>query len=133
MPRVVLAKPGLDGHEAGVLLIARALRDAGFEVVYLGPRQTPAAIAEAVIQEDADVLGLSILTGGHLTHSERVLEALRENGAADVPVVVGGIIPPAAAEELRRVGVADVFGPGVSLEEASSRIGGLVERSGRRA
>jgi methylmalonyl-CoA mutase C-terminal domain/subunit len=126
MARVVLAKPGLDGHESGVLLIARALRDAGFEVIYLGPRQTPDAIAEAVIQEDADVLGLSILTGGHLTHSERVLKALHDNGVDDVPVVVGGIIPPKAAEELRRVGIADVFGPGVSLEEASGRIGALV-------
>lgn len=126
MARIVLAKPGLDGHEAGVLLIARALRDAGFEVVYLGPRQTPDAIVEAVIQEDADLLGLSILTGGHLTHSERVLEALRKSGVDDVPLVVGGIIPPQAAEDLRRVGVADVFGPGVSLEDASARIGRLV-------
>jgi len=128
MARIVLAKPGLDGHEAGVMLIARALRDAGFEVVYLGPRQTPDAIVAAVIQEDADLLGLSILTGGHLTHSERVLAALREHGVDDVPLVVGGIIPPKAAADLRRVGVADVFGPGVSLGEASARIGKLVAR-----
>jgi methylmalonyl-CoA mutase C-terminal domain/subunit len=124
--RVVLAKPGLDGHETGVMLVARALRDAGFEVIYLGPRQTPEAIAAAVVQEDADILGLSILTGGHITHSQRVLNALRDAQADDVPVVIGGIIPPPAVEQLKAMGVSAVFGPGDSLKEIVARLRGLV-------
>jgi methylmalonyl-CoA mutase C-terminal domain/subunit len=120
--RVVLAKPGLDGHESGVMLVGRALRDAGMEVVYLGPRQRPGAIAQAVVQEDADVLGLSVLTGGHLVHARRVLEALRDAGAGDVPVVLGGIIPESATAELRELGIAEVFGPGDALTEIVSRV-----------
>lgn len=131
MPKVLLAKPGLDGHEAGVLLIARALRDAGFEVAYLGVRQRPEAIANAVVEEDADLLGLSILTGGHLVHARRVLDALASAGADDVPVVMGGIIPPAAADELQAMGIAAVFGPGVPLTTIVARVRELtaVDRS----
>lgn len=106
--------------------MARALRDAGFEVIYLGPRQTPQAIAAAVVQEDADILGLSVLTGGHITHSERVLNALRDAQADDVPVVIGGIIPPQAAEQLKTMGVSAVFGPGDSLKEIVAQLEGLV-------
>jgi methylmalonyl-CoA mutase C-terminal domain/subunit len=112
------------------MLVARALRDAGFEVIYLGPRQPPLAIARSVVDEDADVLGLSILTGGHLTHTERVLAALRELQADNVPVVVGGIIPARAAEQLEAIGVAAVFGPGDSLREIVERIDRLVPRQG---
>lgn len=126
MARIVLAKPGLDGHEAGVLLVARALRDAGFEVIYLGVRQRPGAIAAAVVQEGADALGLSVLTGAHLVHARRVLAALRESGAEDVPVVMGGIIPPSAAADLKALGIAAVFGPGETLEAIVGRISELV-------
>ena len=113
--KVLLAKPGLDGHEAGVMLVARALRDAGFEVVYLGLRQTAAAIAAAAVAEDANAVGLSVLTGAHITQAEQVLAALRSAGADDIPVVMGGIISPDSAEELLEAGVAAVFGPGGSL------------------
>jgi methylmalonyl-CoA mutase, C-terminal domain len=126
MARIVLAKPGLDGHESGVMLVARALRDAGFEVIYLGPRQRPHAIAATVLQEDADALGLSVLTGGHLIHARRVLDALREVGAGDVPVVMGGIIPPDAVAELKVLGIAAVFGPGDALDVITERIEQLV-------
>lgn len=124
---MVLAKPGLDGHESGVLLVARALTDAGFEVIYLGSRQSARAIAEAAVQEDADLVGLSVLTGGHMTHCDRVLTALREADAGDVPLVVGGIIPPDAARQLQEQGVACVFGPGEPLPEIVSRIRELTE------
>jgi methylmalonyl-CoA mutase C-terminal domain/subunit len=127
MARVILAKPGLDGHEAGVLLVARALIDAGFEVIYLGSRQSAQAIAEAAVQEDADVVGLSVLTGGHMVHCDRVLAALRDADAGDIPLVVGGIIPDVAANELRERGVACVFGPGEPLPEIVGRIRELTE------
>jgi methylmalonyl-CoA mutase C-terminal domain/subunit len=113
--KVLLAKPGLDGHESGVMLVARALRDAGFEVVYLGLRQTAAAIAAAAVAEDANAVGLSVLTGAHITQAEQVLGALRSAGAGDIPVVMGGIISPESAVELLDAGVAAVFGPGGSL------------------
>lgn len=110
--RVVVAKPGLDGHDRGAKIVARALRDAGMEVVYTGLHQTPEQIVEAVIQEDADAVGLSVLSGAHMTLFARVLELLRERDAADVVVFGGGIIPKADLAELADMGVAHVFTPG---------------------
>ena len=110
--RVVVAKPGLDGHDRGAKIIARALRDAGMEVIYTGLHQTPEQIAATVIQEDADAIGLSILSGAHMTLVPRIVEGLRANDADDVLVVVGGTIPPEDAEELKRLGIAEVFTPG---------------------
>jgi len=110
--RVVVAKPGLDGHDRGAKIVARALRDAGMEVIYTGLHQTPEQIVETAIQEDADAVGISLLSGAHMTLVPRILDLLRENGAEDVLVVLGGTIPEDDAEELRRLGVAGVFGPG---------------------
>jgi methylmalonyl-CoA mutase C-terminal domain/subunit len=110
--RVVIAKPGLDGHDRGAKIIARALRDAGMEVVYTGLHQTPEQIVETAIQEDADAVGVSILSGAHMTLIPRILDLLRENGAEDVVVVVGGTIPTDDARELKEQGVAEVFTPG---------------------
>jgi len=115
--RVVVAKPGLDGHDRGAKVIARALRDAGFEVVYTGLHQTPEQIVAAVVQEDADALGLSMLSGAHLTLVPRVLEQLASAGRDDVVVVVGGIVPDADVPVLEAAGVARVFGPGSALHE----------------
>jgi len=115
--RVVVAKPGLDGHDRGAKIIARALRDAGMEVIYTGLHQTPEQIVETAIQEDADAVGISILSGAHMTLVPRILELLRANGADDVLVLVGGTIPEDDAEELRRLGVAGVFGPGAPTSE----------------
>jgi methylmalonyl-CoA mutase C-terminal domain/subunit len=115
--RVVIAKPGLDGHDRGAKIIARALRDAGMEVIYTGLHQTPQQIVETVLQEDADAVGLSILSGAHLTLVPRVVEGLRERGLDDVIVVVGGTIPPEDVEELKAQGVAEVFTPGASTAE----------------
>ena len=113
--RVLVAKPGLDGHDRGAKVIARALRDAGIEVIYTGLRQTPEQIASAALQEDVQVVGLSILSGAHMVIVPRVLELLREKGAAaDVKVIVGGIIPDADIEPLKQAGVAAVFQPGTS-------------------
>ena len=114
--RVVIAKPGLDGHDRGAKVIARALRDAGMEVIYTGLRQTPEMIVNAALQEDVQVIGLSILSGAHNAIVPRVMELLREKDMADVKVVVGGIIPDEDAEALKRQGVAEVFQPGASLE-----------------
>jgi methylmalonyl-CoA mutase C-terminal domain/subunit len=111
--RVVVAKPGLDGHDRGAKIIARALRDAGMEVIYTGLHQTPEQIVETAIQEDADVVGISILSGAHMTLVPRILDLLREESAEDVLVIVGGTIPDDDAAELKRKGVAEVFGPGV--------------------
>jgi methylmalonyl-CoA mutase C-terminal domain/subunit len=113
--RVVIAKPGLDGHDRGAKVIARALRDAGFEVIYTGLHQTPEQIVETAIQEDADAIGISILSGAHMTLVPRILELLRENGAEDVVVMVGGTIPREDAETLKELGVAEVFTPGAPL------------------
>ena len=118
--RVVVAKPGLDGHDRGAKVIARALRDAGFEVVYTGLHQTPEQIAQAVVQEDADALGLSLLSGAHKVLVPRVLDLLAAAGREDVTVVVGGIIPDADIPDLEAVGVARVFTPGASLGEIGS-------------
>ncbi len=113
----MVAKPGLDGHDRGAKVVARALRDAGFEVVYTGLHQTPEQIVETAIQEDADVVGLSVLSGAHLTLFPRVVELLRERGADDVVVFGGGIIPPDDVAELEAAGVARVFGPGTPSQE----------------
>jgi methylmalonyl-CoA mutase C-terminal domain/subunit len=110
--RVVVAKPGLDGHDRGAKIIARALRDAGMEVIYTGLHQTPEQIVETVIQEDADAVGISILSGAHMTLVPRILELLRGQGAEDVLVVVGGTIPAEDAAALKQQGVSEVFGPG---------------------
>ena len=115
--RVLVAKPGLDGHDRGAKVIARALRDAGMEVIYTGLRQTPEQIAAAALQEDVDVVGLSILSGAHMVIVPRVLELLREKGAGDsIKLVVGGIIPDADIEPLKRAGVAEIFQPGTSSQ-----------------
>jgi methylmalonyl-CoA mutase C-terminal domain/subunit len=111
-----VAKPGLDGHDRGAKVIARALRDHGFEVIYTGLHQTPEQVVEAVLQEDADALGLSMLSGAHMTLVPRVLDLLRDQGADDVLVVAGGIIPDADVAPLKAAGVAAVFGPGASLD-----------------
>ena len=115
--RVVVAKPGLDGHDRGAKIIARALRDAGMEVIYTGLHQTPEQIAETVIQEDADAIGLSILSGAHMTLVPRVVNLLREQGADDVVITVGGTIPSDDVSELKKLGVAEVFTPGASTDE----------------
>jgi methylmalonyl-CoA mutase, C-terminal domain len=115
--RVVVAKPGLDGHDRGAKIIARALRDAGMEVIYTGLHQTPEQIAATVIQEDADAIGLSILSGAHMTLVPRVVDLLREQGAEDVVLTVGGTIPNDDIPELKRLGVAEIFTPGASTDE----------------
>jgi methylmalonyl-CoA mutase C-terminal domain/subunit len=124
--RVVIAKPGLDGHDRGAKIIARALRDAGMEVVYTGLHQTPEQIVETAIQEDADAVGVSILSGAHMTLVPRILEGLRANEAEDVLVVVGGTIPAEDAEELKSLGVAEVFGPGAPTGEIVEFLRGAV-------
>lgn len=115
--RVLVAKPGLDGHDRGAKIVARALRDAGMEVIYTGLRQTPEMIVEAALQEDVDVVGLSVLSGAHLTLVPRVTALLRERGAEDILVLVGGIIPEQDVPALRAAGVAGVFGPGTSTAD----------------
>lgn len=114
--RVLVAKPGLDGHDRGAKVVVRALRDAGFEVVYTGLHQTPEQIAHSSLQEDVKVVGLSILSGAHLTLVPKVIDLLLDQGMDDVLVVVGGIIPVEDVEELKSKGVAEVFGPGTSTE-----------------
>ncbi len=115
--RVLVAKPGLDGHDRGAKVVARALRDAGMEVIYTGIRQTPEMIAEAALQEDVDAIGISILSGAHGTLLPKIIEALRVRDMADVPVWVGGIIPEADVPELKAAGVRAVFGPGSPTTE----------------
>ncbi len=115
--RVLVAKPGLDGHDRGAKVIARALRDAGYEVIYTGIRQTPAMIAEAALQEDVDVVGLSILSGAHMALVPRVIEELKKLGLEDVVILVGGIIPDEDVPALLDMGVAGVFGPGTLTSE----------------
>jgi methylmalonyl-CoA mutase C-terminal domain/subunit len=125
--RVVVAKPGLDGHDRGAKIIARALRDAGMEVIYTGLHQTPEQIAATVIQEDADAVGLSILSGAHMTLVPKVVELLREQGVEDVVVTVGGTIPAEDAPELKKLGVAEVFTPGASTDGIVEFIRGAIE------
>jgi methylmalonyl-CoA mutase C-terminal domain/subunit len=125
--RVVVAKPGLDGHDRGAKIIARALRDAGMEVIYTGLHQTPEQIAETVVQEDADAVGLSILSGAHMTLVPRVVTLLQEQGVDDVVVTVGGTIPSEDIPELKKLGVAEVFTPGSSTQEIVDYIRGAVD------
>ncbi len=124
--RVVVAKPGLDGHDRGAKIIARALRDAGMEVIYTGLHQTPEQIAETVIQEDADAVGLSILSGAHMTLVPRVVKLLEEKQAGDVIVIVGGTIPSDDIPELKQLGIAEVFTPGASTQEIIDFVRGAV-------
>ncbi len=115
--RVLVAKPGLDGHDRGAKVVARALRDAGMEVIYTGLRQTPEMIAEAALQEDVDVVGLSILSGAHMALAPRILELLKANGQTKVRVFMGGIIPDEDVPQLKKIGIAGVYGPGASTDE----------------
>ena len=124
--RIVVAKPGLDGHDRGAKIIARALRDAGMEVIYTGLHQTPEQIAETVLQEDAHAVGLSILSGAHMTLVPRVVDLLREQGADDVVVTIGGTIPAEDIPELKKLGVAEIFTPGSSTQEIIDFIRGAV-------
>ena len=126
--RILVAKPGLDGHDRGAKIIARALRDAGMEVIYTGLHQTPEQIVETVLQEDADAVGLSILSGAHMTLVPRVVELLREQDAGDVLVTVGGTIPNQDIPKLKELGVAEVFTPGAPTQDIIDFI-----RAGRRA
>ena len=114
--RVLIAKPGLDGHDRGAKVVARALRDAGMEVIYTGLRQTPEMIVEAALQEDVDIIGLSILSGAHMALAPRIFELLKKNDMGDVPLFIGGIIPNEDVPTLKEMGVVEVFGPGTSTE-----------------
>jgi methylmalonyl-CoA mutase C-terminal domain/subunit len=114
--RVLVAKPGLDGHDRGAKVVARALRDAGMEVVYTGLRQTPEMIAEAALQEDVDVVGLSILSGAHMALAPRIMELLKANGQTGVRVFIGGIVPDEDVPRLKELGISGVYGPGASTE-----------------
>ena len=122
--RVLVAKPGLDGHDRGAKIIARALRDAGMEVIYTGLRQTPEMIATAAAQEDVDVVGLSILSGAHNTLAPRLMDLLREKGMTDVTVLIGGIIPEADIPALKKAGIAEIFLPGTSTQDIVNFIRG---------
>ena len=124
--RVVIAKAGLDGHDRGAKIIARALRDAGMEVIYTGLHQTPEQIVETAIQEDADAVGISILSGAHMTLVPKVVDGLRDQGADEVLVVVGGTVPPDDAAELKERGVAEVFTPGAPTSEIVEFLRGRV-------
>jgi methylmalonyl-CoA mutase C-terminal domain/subunit len=126
--RVVVAKPGLDGHDRGAKVIARALRDAGFEVVYTGLHQTPEQVVQAVVQEDADAVGLSLLSGAHLTLVPKVIDQLAAAGRGDVLVLVGGIIPDADIPTLMEMGVAQVFTPGAPLPSIGAWLGEALDR-----
>lgn len=120
--RVLVAKPGLDGHDRGAKVVARALRDAGMEVIYTGLRQTPEMIAEAALQEDVDVVGLSVLSGAHLTLLPKIMNRLKDKGVEDVLVVVGGIIPKEDIRRLHDLGIRGIFGPGTTTEEITAFI-----------
>ena len=115
--RILVAKPGLDGHDRGAKIIARALRDAGFEVIYTGLHQTPEMIAEAAAQEDVDGIGLSILSGAHMTLFPAVMQLLKQKGIADVAVFGGGIVPPEDIPELKKIGIREIFTPGARTED----------------
>jgi methylmalonyl-CoA mutase C-terminal domain/subunit len=128
--RVLVAKPGLDGHDRGAKVVARALRDAGMEVVYTGLRQTPEMIAEAALQEDVDVVGLSILSGAHMALAPRIMDLLKANGQSDVLVFIGGIVPDDDMPRLKELGVTGIFGPGASTEDIIKDIRLAVQRRG---
>ena len=125
--KVLVAKLGIDGHDRGAKVIARALRDAGFEVIYTGIRQTPEQVVYAAIQEDVDVIGVSLLSGAHIPHMKKLLENLREAGADDIPVVLGGTIPLPDIEPLKKMGVKEIFLPGTSLKEIVEKVRKLAE------
>jgi methylmalonyl-CoA mutase, C-terminal domain len=125
--RVLIAKPGLDGHDRGAKVIARALRDAGMEVIYTGLRQTPEMIAEAALQEDVDVVGLSILSGAHLALVPRIREVMDNSGLTDVPLLVGGIIPEDDKRKLQELGVSGIFGPGTNTDDIATFIRQLMQ------
>ena len=126
--RVLVAKPGLDGHDRGAKVVARALRDAGMEVIYTGLRQTPEMIAEAALQEDVDVVGLSILSGAHMALAPRVLELLKANGQGHVRVFLGGIVPDEDVPRLKEMGVSGIYGPGASTEDIIREVRESVKR-----
>ena len=130
--RVLVAKPGLDGHDRGAKVIARALRDSGMEVIYTGIRQTPQMIVQAAIQEDVDVLGMSILSGAHLEILPGIMELLREEGLSDIVVIVGGIIPESDRQPLLDLGISGVFGPGTSTSVIAEFIETKIEERGVR-
>ena len=125
--RVLVAKPGLDGHDRGAKVVARALRDAGMEVIYTGLRQTPEMIAEAALQEDVDVVGLSILSGAHMALAPRILELLKANGQEGVKVFIGGIVPDDDMPKLKEMGVTGIYGPGASTEDIIKDIRNVVK------
>ena len=127
--RVIMAKPGLDGHDRGIKILAKAYRDAGMEVIYLGLRQTPAMIVNAAIQEDADVIALSILSGAHLTIFSKVMELLKEQDISDILVTGGGIIPKEDMEKLYKIGVGTLFKPGSSINESKDYIENWVKEN----
>jgi methylmalonyl-CoA mutase C-terminal domain/subunit len=127
--RVLVAKPGLDGHDRGAKVVARALRDAGMEVIYTGLRQTPEMIAEAALQEDVDVVGLSILSGAHMALAPRILELLKANGQDQVQVFIGGIIPDEDIPRLKELGITGVYGPGASTETIIKEITEAVQKA----
>lgn len=131
--RILVAKPGLDGHDRGAKVIARALRDAGMEVIYTGIRQTPEMIVEAAFQEDVDVIGLSILSGAHMELMPQIFEGLKEKEMGDVIVVAGGIIPEEDRDTLHEMGVARIFGPGISTEEIGNFIREAIRQRGARS
>lgn len=126
--RVLVAKPGLDGHDRGARVVAYGLRDAGFEVIYTGLRQSPEQIATAAIQEDVDVIGLSILSGAHLALTQKVLEKLEAQGGGDIPILVGGLIPEADKPTLREMGVAEVFTAGTPISSIAAFIGSRITK-----
>lgn len=124
--RVLLAKPGLDGHDRGIKAVARGLRDAGMEVIYLGLRLTPEQIAEAAIQEDVDVVGMDCLSGAHMVLFPRVVSALREKGGEDIIIIAGGIIPNKDVIKLKAAGIAEIFGPGTPMDTIAEFINGAL-------
>lgn len=125
--RILIAKPGLDGHDRGAKVVAHALRDAGFEVIYTGLRQTPEQIVRTAIQEDVHLIGLSILSGAHLQLSKKIIELMKKEGIGDIPVFVGGIIPPDDVPRLLEIGVTRVFGPGTPLSKIVQEVRNVLE------
>lgn len=125
--RILVAKPGLDGHDRGARVIARAFRDAGFEVIYTGCHQTPEQIVSTAIQEDVDLIGLSILSGAHTYSFPRILELLRENNAEDISVIGGGIFPLADIPKLKKLGIKEIFEPGAKLQDITEWVGAHIE------